>query len=95
MPEFIETTGGSVKGSAASLLAGVSGTALGPCIVGPSPRHQKTGRASSLQLFHSTFASTVQTSRDSRVARRAEKLRIGKRAGDLLASGILEPQICR
>ena len=34
--------------------------ALGPCIVGPSPRHQKTGRASSLQLFHFTLASTVQ-----------------------------------
>ena len=60
--EFIETTGGSVKGSAASLLAGISGTASGSCTVGPSPRHQKTGRASRIQLLLSTFASTVQTS---------------------------------
>ena len=62
MPESIETTSGSVKGSAAIPLAGVSGTAPGSCIVVPPPRHQKTGRVSSRQLLHSTFASTVQTS---------------------------------
>ena len=61
-PESIETTSGSSKGSAAIPLAGVSGTAPGSCIVVPPPRHQKTGRVSSRQLLHSTFASTVQTS---------------------------------
>ena len=62
VPESIETTSGSSKGSAAIPLAGVSGTAPGSCIVVPPPRHQKTGRVSSRQLLHSTFASTVQTS---------------------------------
>ena len=62
VPESIETTSGSSKGSAAIPLAGVSGTSPGSCIVVPPPRHQKTGRVSSRQLLHSTFASTVQTS---------------------------------
>ena len=63
MPESIETTCGSVKGSAAIPLAGILGMAPGSYIVVlPPPRHQKTGRVSSIQLLHSMFASTVQTS---------------------------------
>ena len=61
MSEFIETTGGSVIGSAVTLLTGVLGTSPCPFINGPSPRHQETRRCGSIRMVHSTFASTVQT----------------------------------
>ena len=46
-------TRGSVIGSALTLLPGVPGKAPSSCIVGPSPRHQKTGRVSRFNFFTS------------------------------------------
>ena len=61
MSEFIETTGGSVIGSAVTPLAGVSGTAPCPFINGSSPRHQETGRVSRFNFFTSRSPAPLKS----------------------------------